>query len=72
FASEARTGRENQNYDDQSARQVAGCVPIDVKNRRVLLVQSSKRAFVWVLPKGGWENDETSEQAAARETYEEG
>ncbi|ORZ23289.1 NUDIX hydrolase domain-like protein [Absidia repens] len=67
----ARTGRDNQTYDDKHARQVAGCLPIDVKNQRVLLVQSSKHDHVWVMPKGGWENDETVEQAAARETYEE-
>ncbi|KAI8060093.1 NUDIX hydrolase domain-like protein [Gongronella butleri] len=72
FASEARTGRDNQNYDAHSARQVAGCVAIDTKTQRVLLVKSSKHAHVWVLPKGGWEKDETIEEAAARETYEEG
>ncbi len=36
----------------------------------LLLVQSTKRDD-WILPKGGWEVDETREAAAARETYEE-
>ncbi|KAI8340506.1 NUDIX hydrolase domain-like protein [Chlamydoabsidia padenii] len=71
FASQARIGRENQTYDDLAARQVAGCLPIDIEKQLILLVQSSKHDHVWVLPKGGWENDETVEQAAARETYEE-
>lgn len=51
---------------------MAGCVPIDKQGRRVLLVASSKHDGEWVLPKGGWENDETQEEAAARETWEEG
>ncbi|KAF9437809.1 Flap-structured DNA-binding and RNA-binding protein [Entomortierella beljakovae] len=51
--------------------QIAGCVPIDKQGRRVLLVASSKHDGEWVLPKGGWENDETKEDAAARETWEE-
>ncbi|KAG1115780.1 hypothetical protein G6F42_013856 [Rhizopus arrhizus] len=32
---------------------------------------ANKHAGVWVLPKGGWESDETKEQSAERETYEE-
>ncbi|KAF8958129.1 hypothetical protein BGZ46_002032 [Entomortierella lignicola] len=66
----AREGRERQLYDN-GARLVAGCVPIDKQGRRVLLVSSSRREGEWVLPKGGWENDETKESAAARETWEE-
>ncbi|CAO3635212.1 unnamed protein product [Cunninghamella blakesleeana] len=71
FESTARTGRDNQTYDDKYARRVAGCLPVDNENNRVLLIQSSKYDHVWVIPKGGWENDETVEQAATRETYEE-
>ncbi|GJJ70483.1 diphosphoinositol-polyphosphate diphosphatase [Entomortierella parvispora] len=67
----AREGRQNQLYAE-GARLVAGCVPVDRRNRRVLLVASSKHDGEWVLPKGGWENDETQEEAAARETWEEG
>ncbi|KAG0097764.1 hypothetical protein BGZ93_002012 [Podila epicladia] len=69
--STAREGRHKQLYD-HGARLVAGCVPIDKQGRRVLLVASSKHDGEWVLPKGGWENDETQEEAAARETWEEG
>jgi diphosphoinositol-polyphosphate diphosphatase len=36
----------------------------------VLLTQSS-RGKGWVLPKGGWESDETCEEAAEREAWEE-
>ncbi|KAI7861533.1 NUDIX hydrolase domain-like protein [Spinellus fusiger] len=68
---EARTGRENQLYDENSVRQVAGCVPIDTHTGRVLLIASSKHKGVWVIPKGGWEKDESSTDAALRETYEE-
>jgi diphosphoinositol-polyphosphate diphosphatase len=34
------------------------------------MVQSSRRGH-WVIPKGGWENDETVEEAAKREAWEE-
>lgn len=36
----------------------------------VLMIESSRRTG-WVLPKGGWELDETCEQAAIREAWEE-
>lgn len=35
------------------------------------MIQSTRRKG-WVLPKGGWETDETCEQAASREAWEEG
>ncbi|KAI1317696.1 hypothetical protein EDD11_008002 [Mortierella claussenii] len=66
----AREGRQNQLYNN-GARLVAGCVPVDKQGRRVLLVASTKHDGEWVLPKGGWENDESQEEAAARETWEE-
>ncbi|CDH49163.1 ddp1 protein [Lichtheimia corymbifera JMRC:FSU:9682] len=68
---DARVGREKQNYDAQGARQVAVAIPIKKETKQVLIITSSKYANVWVLPKGGWENDETQEEAAKRETYEE-
>jgi diphosphoinositol-polyphosphate diphosphatase len=34
------------------------------------MVQSSRRGH-WVIPKGGWETDETVEEAAKREAWEE-
>ncbi|CAB4428898.1 unnamed protein product [Rhizophagus irregularis] len=66
----ARTGRENQVYDKGYTRKVAGCVPINKKTGKILLITRRKQEG-WVLPKGGWENDESEEEAALRETYEE-
>lgn len=34
------------------------------------MIQSTRRKG-WVLPKGGWESDETCEEAATREAWEE-
>ncbi|CAG8721981.1 17983_t:CDS:2, partial [Acaulospora morrowiae] len=67
---EARRGREKQVYEN-SIRQVAGCVPVNKKTGEILLITQRKKEGGWVLPKGGWENDESQQEAAARETYEE-
>ncbi|RHZ81160.1 hypothetical protein Glove_123g35 [Diversispora epigaea] len=67
----ARTGREKQVYEKGCIRQVAGCVPINRKTGKILLITRRKKEGGWVLPKGGWENDESERDAAARETYEE-
>ncbi|GMI46376.1 hypothetical protein TrCOL_g408 [Triparma columacea] len=64
----ARQGRDNQRWDGP-VRLVVGCVPI-VKDGGILLCSSSKKKE-WILPKGGWEKDETVEEGAQRETYEE-
>ncbi|KAI8643840.1 diadenosine hexaphosphate hydrolase [Parasitella parasitica] len=72
FSSEAREGREKQVFDENNVRQVAGTIAVDPKTNRVLIISSTKYAGVWVLPKGGWESDETKEESAERETYEEG
>ncbi|CAM9727892.1 unnamed protein product [Choristocarpus tenellus] len=64
----ARSGRQLQRYDG-STRLVAGCLPV-LPDGKVVLV-CNKRRDGWILPKGGWESDETAEQAAAREAYEE-
>eukprot|EP00002_Diphylleia_rotans_P008410 TRINITY_DN1821_c0_g1_i1.p1 TRINITY_DN1821_c0_g1~~TRINITY_DN1821_c0_g1_i1.p1 ORF type:complete len:173 (-),score=32.93 TRINITY_DN1821_c0_g1_i1:428-946(-) len=71
LAAPARVGREQQLYKD-GVRQSAGCIPVKYEENRVwvLMVQSTKKDD-WILPKGGWETDETQEQAAIRETYEE-
>ena len=45
------------------------CVPI--RDKSILLISSHHSHEEWVLPKGGWEIDETAEQAAKRETFEE-
>eukprot|EP01137_Pigoraptor_chileana_P004834 Opistho-2@47042 len=68
----AREGRSNQRFDN-GIRQVAGCVAVR-DGTHVLLVTSRNiaRPKSWILPKGGWENDESVEEAALRETWEEG
>ncbi|KAK9767145.1 hypothetical protein K7432_003268 [Basidiobolus ranarum] len=67
----ARTGRDKQIYDENGARVVTGCVPIDVNNKRILLISSRKHPSRWILPKGGWESDEDQETSAMRECWEE-
>ena len=49
---------------------MAGVVPLSADRFYVLLIQSTRRKG-WVLPKGGWETDESCEEAAAREAWEE-
>ncbi|KPM39161.1 hypothetical protein AK830_g7424 [Neonectria ditissima] len=51
-------------------RLVAGIVPLTPDQNYVLLIQSTRRKG-WVLPKGGWESDETCQEAAEREAWEE-
>lgn len=70
----SRQGRETQRWVTdpstyQRIRLVTGCVPI-LKDGRILFVSSSRKAE-WILPKGGWELDETMEESAVRESYEE-
>ncbi|KAI9484118.1 MAG: hypothetical protein EXX96DRAFT_560975 [Benjaminiella poitrasii] len=72
YPNEARIGRENQVYDEDDIRQVTGTIAVNPKTNKVLVISSSKHRHVWVLPKGGWESDETKEESAERETYEEG
>ncbi|KAF4125894.1 diphosphoinositol-polyphosphate diphosphatase [Geosmithia morbida] len=67
----SRTGRSNQRYNKAGERLVAGVVPVTPDLNYVLLIQSTRRKG-WVLPKGGWETDETCEGAATREAWEEG
>ncbi|KAF4552002.1 NUDIX domain-containing protein 1 [Elsinoe fawcettii] len=68
---EARVGRDNQRYGSQGERLVAGIVPLSSDHKLVLLIQSTRHNG-WVLPKGGWETDEpTQEEAAKREAWEE-
>lgn len=70
----SRNGRLTQRWhtDPQSQRvyrMVTGCVPI-VEGGKILFV-SANRKSEWILPKGGWENDELLEESAIRETFEE-
>lgn len=71
---ESRHGRETQRWlteadTHQRVRLVTGCVPI-LKGGRILFVSASRKPE-WILPKGGWEQDETMEESAIREAYEE-
>lgn len=49
---------------------MAGVVPLNPEKTHVLLIQSTRRSG-WVIPKGGWESDETCTEAATREAWEE-
>ncbi|XP_051138549.1 nudix hydrolase 16, mitochondrial isoform X2 [Andrographis paniculata] len=77
----ARTGRHQQRYED-GYRLIAGCVPFRFRNVNddgngtsnkiveVLMINSTSGPGL-LFPKGGWENDETAEEAAEREAIEE-
>jgi diphosphoinositol-polyphosphate diphosphatase len=70
----SRQGRSSQRWvtDEHSqvvTRLVTGCVPI-LEGGYVLFVSASRK-LEWILPKGGWELDETMEAGAIRECYEE-
>lgn len=45
-------------------------MPLNAAKTHVLLIQSTRRSG-WVLPKGGWEADESCTEAAQREAWEE-
>nr|GMD33920.1 nudix hydrolase 18, mitochondrial-like [Ipomoea batatas] len=80
----SRTGRDLQRYNVQGCRQVVGCIPYRYKkdyhspsvngtpvdDLEFLLVSSQKSPRL-MFPKGGWEQDESLEEAASRETFEE-
>ncbi|GAB2267136.1 Nudix hydrolase 16, mitochondrial [Dionaea muscipula] len=77
----ARTGRLQQRYE-HGCRLVAGCIPFryrsssgsdgssENKIMEVLMINSNSGRGL-LFPKGGWENDETVEEAAVREAMEE-
>ncbi|KAJ4720402.1 Nudix hydrolase 16, mitochondrial-like protein [Melia azedarach] len=77
----ARTGRHQQRYEN-GCRLVAGCIPFryrdseEIRNDdsakilEVLMINSTSGPGL-LFPKGGWENDETVEEAAVREAIEE-
>lgn len=50
-------------------RLVTGCVPI-LRSGMILFISASRKPE-WILPKGGWEQDETMEESAVRECFEE-
>lgn len=77
----ARTGRHQQRYES-GYRLVAGCIPYRYagadddcngnykqKIEVLMITKENKRGLLF--PKGGWETDETKEEAARREALEE-
>jgi diphosphoinositol-polyphosphate diphosphatase len=69
---ESRIGRHNQRYSPTGDRLIVGTLPLTRDSPpRVLLINSRKHPNEWLLPKGGWENDETMKECAIRETWEE-
>ncbi|KAK6921617.1 NUDIX hydrolase domain [Dillenia turbinata] len=74
----SRSGRELQRYN-MGRRQVVGCIPYRYKNGNdssindelEVLVISSQKGQGLMFPKGGWELDESVEEAAMRESLEE-
>lgn len=70
----SRNGRQTQRWytdpkNHRVCRMVTGCVPI-VEGGKILFVSASRKSE-WILPKGGWEQDEEMEESAIRETFEE-
>ncbi|MCO5547642.1 hypothetical protein L7F22_001093 [Adiantum nelumboides] len=77
----ARTGRHQQRYQN-GYRLVAGCVPFryrsnfspnssNIRQMIEVLMVTTQGGPGLLFPKGGWETDETVEEAACREAYEE-
>ncbi|KAM0983393.1 hypothetical protein ACFX13_011117 [Malus domestica] len=69
----SRTGRELQRYN-MGRRQVVGCIPYrykDGSDELEVLVITSQKGNAFMFPKGGWELDESVEEAASRESLEE-
>lgn len=73
-ANSSRQGRSLQRWlvhppTGEFVRQAAGTIPI-THDGRIILVSASRKNE-WILPKGGWDTDETREECAVRETFEE-
>ncbi|GMI99496.1 nudix hydrolase homolog 4 [Hibiscus trionum] len=75
-----RTGRHLQRYDQRGFRLVVGCIPYRYKKTNntnlneetiEVLVISAQNGKGMLFPKGGWEYNESMEDAAIRETLEE-
>ncbi|XP_006662968.1 nudix hydrolase 13, mitochondrial-like isoform X2 [Oryza brachyantha] len=81
----ARQGRLRQRYEG-CYRLVSGCIPYMIKEDgenssshddhhvldrvQVLMISTPKRSDL-IFPKGGWEDDESIDEAACREAFEE-
>lgn len=73
---DSRQGRASQRWVPshesscgEPVRLVVGTVPI-LKGGKILFVSASRKPE-WILPKGGWEGDESMEESAVRESFEE-
>jgi diphosphoinositol-polyphosphate diphosphatase len=49
YAPKSRHGHGQDVVNENNIRQVAGCIPIDVKNQRILLISSRKHKDAWVV-----------------------
>ncbi|KAJ1698855.1 hypothetical protein LUZ63_007367 [Rhynchospora breviuscula] len=77
----SRQGRELQRYNKAGGRVVVGCIPYKLKEdipvgSRIdqaieVLVITSQKGHGMMFPKGGWELDETIDEAVTREAMEE-
>ncbi|KAK3043108.1 hypothetical protein RJ639_001223 [Escallonia herrerae] len=75
----SRTGRHLQRYSNKGRRLVVGCIPYRYKDGKAgtlddeleVLVISSQKGKAMMFPKGGWELDESLQEAASRESLEE-
>ncbi|KAG7381199.1 Nudix hydrolase 3 [Phytophthora boehmeriae] len=70
----SRVGRDKQRYS-KDGRKLMSCTVVSHPTKKgadVLLISSSGTKGKWVLPKGGWEKDETITASARREVLEEG
>lgn len=66
---QGRAGQRTLTENNESIRLVTGAVPI-LRGGLIMFVSSRKKAE-WIIPKGGWEKDETIEESAIREVFEE-
>lgn len=67
-----------QRYNFLGHRQVVGCIPyryrtsmVSEEDIEVLVITAQRKGKGMMFPKGGWELDESIEEAASRETVEE-
>jgi len=74
-ATHVRVGREHQRYGTSGDRLVVGAIVVKWENGvpEVLLISSSKgeEKGGYVIPQGGWDDDETMEHCILREVWEE-
>ncbi|KAL4150193.1 hypothetical protein PRNP1_009598 [Phytophthora ramorum] len=69
---QSRVGRDKQRYD--GCTRLLACIVVSRRRLNAdefLLISSSKHPTQWILPKGGWENDESVVESALREADEE-